>query len=75
MLFVVAGGNFLGEDGQPQGSDPTPGIFGLIVLTPNGANLGVIGTNGLYEEYEAYGGYPQRDTVTVHKLGPNGKYG
>ena len=22
-----------------------------------------------------YGGYPQHDTVTVHKLGPNGRYG
>jgi hypothetical protein len=75
MLFVVAGGNFLGEDGQPQGSDATPGLLGLIILTPNGANLGVVGTNDLYEGYEAYGGYPQRNTVTVHKLGPNGTYG
>jgi hypothetical protein len=72
MLFVVAGGNFLGDDGQPQGSDPAPGILGLIVLTPNGAKLGVVGTNGLFEGYENYGGYPQHDDVTVRKLGPNG---
>jgi hypothetical protein len=58
-LFVVAGGNYLDEDGQPQGADPIPGVLGLIVLTPNGANLGVVGTNGLYEGYESYGGYPQ----------------
>jgi hypothetical protein len=74
MLFVVAGGNFL-EDGWPQTSDAAPGILGLIKLTPNGANLGVVGTNDLYEGYESYGGYPEHDTVTVHKLGPNGGYG
>jgi hypothetical protein len=74
MLFVVAGGNFL-EDGWPQTSDPAPGILGLIVLTPNGANLGLVGTNDLYEAYENYGGYPEHDTVTVQKLGPNGRYG
>jgi hypothetical protein len=75
MLFVVAGGNYLDEDGQPQGADPSAGVLGLILLTPNGANLGVVGTNDLYEGYESYGGYPQHDTVTVHKLGPNGTYG
>ena len=75
MLFVVAGGNFLDEDGRPQASDPAPGILGLIVLTPNGANLGLVGTNDLYEGYMNYGGYPEHDTVTVHKLGPNGRYG
>ena len=74
MLFVVAGGNFL-VDGLPAGGDPDPGLLGLIVLTPNGANLGVVGTNDLYERYESYGGYPEHDTVTVHKLGPNGTYG
>ena len=47
------------------------GVLGLIVLTPNGANLGVVATNGLYVGYENYGGYPQRDTVTPHRLGPN----
>jgi hypothetical protein len=45
------------------------------VLTPNGANLGVVATNDLYQGYESYGGYPEHDTVTVHKLGPNGRYG
>jgi hypothetical protein len=74
MLFVVVGGNFL-EDGQPETSDPAAGLLGLIVLTPNGAKLGVVGTNDLYEGYESYGGYPQHDTVTVRKLGPNGTYG
>ena len=75
MLFVVAGGNFLDEGGRPQTSDPAPGILGLIVITPNGANLGLVGTNDLYEGYMNYGGYPEHDTVTVHKLGPNGRYG
>ena len=38
------------------------------------ANLGVVATT-LYEEFETYGRYPQRDTVTLHQLGPNGTYG
>ena len=75
MLFVVAGGNSLDKDGRPEGADPNPGLLGLIVLTPNGANLGVVATNDLYEGYESYGGYPQHDTVAVRKLGPNGRYG
>ena len=50
-------------------------MLGLIVLTPKGANLGVVATNDLYEGYENYGGYPQHDTVNVHKLGQNGTYG
>ena len=75
LLLVVAGGNYLDEDGQPQGADPSLGVFGLIVLTPNGANLGVVATNDLYEGYESYGGYPQHDTIAVRKLGPNGAYG
>ena len=70
MLFVVAGGQQLvGEQLEPAGGDPDAGLLGLIVLTPNGANLGVVATNDLYEGYENYGGYPQHDTVTVHKLG------
>jgi hypothetical protein len=75
MLFVVAGGNLIDEDGRPHQSDPDAGVIGLIVLTPNGANLGVVGKNDLYEGYENYGRYPQYDTVTVHRLGPNGTYG
>ena len=35
MLFVVAGGNLLDEDGQPEGCGLCPGVLGLIVLTPN----------------------------------------
>jgi hypothetical protein len=54
MLFVVAGGQQLIE-GEACGSDPCAGLLGLIVLTPNGANLGVVGTNDLYEGYESYG--------------------
>ena len=50
-------------------------MLGLIVLTPNGANLGVVATNDLCEGYDTYGGYPQHDAVTVHRLGPNGAYG
>ena len=81
MLFIVAGGHHLDEDGQPQGCHPCAGVLGLIVLTPNGANLGVVATNDLYEGYDTYGGYPGRyrpssdASVTVHKLGPNGTYG
>ena len=50
-------------------------MFGLIVLTPNGANLDVVATNDLYEGYNTYGGYPGHDSVTIHKLGPKETYG
>jgi hypothetical protein len=73
MLFIVAGGQQL-DGGRPMEADPNLGVLGLIALTPRGANLGVVATT-LYEGFEAYGGYPQRDTVTLHQLGPNGTYG
>jgi hypothetical protein len=75
QLFIVAGGQQLDDEGQPLICHACPGVFGLIVLTPNGANLGVVATDNLYEGYNSYGGYPGHDTVTVHKLGPNGTYG
>src|SRR5260370_12128093 len=75
MLFIVAGGQQLDKEGRPMGAHPEAGVLGLIVLTPNGANLGVVATNDLYEGYDTYGGYPQHDLVTIHKLGPNGAYG
>ena len=75
MLFIVAGGQKLDEEGRPEEYHAAQGVFGLIVLTPNGANLDVVATNDLYEGFETYGGYPQHDAVTIHKLGPNGAYG
>ena len=63
MLFIVAGGQQLDEDGQPSECHPCAGVLGLIVLTPNGANLGVVATNDLYEGYDTYGGYPQGDNI------------
>jgi hypothetical protein len=74
MLFIVAGGQQLDEEGRPMEADPSLGVLGLIALTPRGANLGVVATT-LYEGFEPYGGYPQRDSVTIHRLGPNGTYG
>jgi hypothetical protein len=70
MLFIVAGGQQLDEEGRPMEADPSLGVLGLIVLTPRGVNLGVVATT-LYEGYEPYGGYPQRDTVSLQQLGPN----
>jgi hypothetical protein len=75
MLFIVAGGQKLDEEGRPEEYHAAQGVFGLIVLTPNGANLVVVATNDLYEGYNAYGGYPEHDSVTVHKLGPKETYG
>jgi hypothetical protein len=59
------------------GNRSAPVLFRIadIQLTPNGENLSVVATNGLYEGYDTYGGYPQDDLVTIHKLGPNGAYG
>ena len=75
MLFIVAGGQQLDESGEPLESHPAVGALGLIVLTTNGANLGVVATNGLYEAYESYGRPPRREDVKVRELGPNGAYG
>ena len=44
-------------------------------MTPNGANLGVVATNDLYEWFGPYNSIPEHDTVTIHRLGPNGAYG
>jgi hypothetical protein len=49
QLFVVAGGQQLNEGGQPLECHPCARVLGLIVLTPNGAKLGVVATNDLYE--------------------------
>ena len=75
MIFIVAGGHQVNEDGSLAGGHPTSGGLGLIVLTPNGANLGVVATNDLYEWFGSYNSIPQYDTVTIHRLGPNGTYG
>jgi hypothetical protein len=74
MLFVVAGGQKLDEEGRPQECHGCPGVLGLIVLTPNGANLGVVATS-LHEEFQHSGLPPQRNSVTIQRLGPNGAYG
>jgi hypothetical protein len=75
MIFIVAGGHQVNEDGSLAGGHPTSGGLGLIGLTPNGANLGVVATNDLYEWFGSYNSIPQYDTVTIHRLGPNGTYG
>jgi hypothetical protein len=74
MLFIVAGGQKL-EEGIPAEYHAATGVFGLIVLTPRGAHLGAVATNNLYEGFETYGRYPRPESVTIHRLGPNGAYG
>jgi hypothetical protein len=69
FLFIVAGGERI-----PFGGHAARGILGLIVLTPNGANLGVVATN-LYVPYGSWGLSPERKSVTFERLGPNGTYG
>ena len=74
MLFIVAGGQQLNEEGQPLECHACVGVLGLIVLRPNGANLGVVATN-LYASYGHSGLSPEGDSVTLQRLGPNGAYG
>jgi hypothetical protein len=74
MLFIVAGGQQLDEEGRPAEHYAAEGVLGLIVLTPRGANLGVVATT-LYEGFEKYGRPPRPESVTIHRLGPNGAYG
>jgi hypothetical protein len=54
MLFIVAGGHQVNEEGGLANGHATRGGLGLIVLTPNGANLGVVATNDLYERFGTY---------------------
>jgi hypothetical protein len=75
MLFIVAGGQQLNDEGERAGGHGTSAGLGLIVLTPNGANLGVVATNDLYEWFQTYNRPPEYDSVTVHRLGPNGACG
>ena len=75
MLFIVAGGHLLDEEGEVASGHALSGGLGLIVLTPNGANLGVVATNDLYEWFGTYNRIPEHDTVTIHRLGPNETYG
>jgi len=69
MLFIVAGGQQLNEEGQPLECHACVGVLGLIVLTPNGANLGVVATN-LYASYGHSGLSPEGDSVTLQRDPP-----
>jgi hypothetical protein len=73
MFFIVAFG--LNEEGPPGAGHATSGGLGLIVLTPNGANLGVVATNDLYEWFQNYNRPPNHNAITIQRLGPNGAYG
>jgi hypothetical protein len=79
MLFIVAFGQQITEYGELftilEAGHPTSGGLGLIVLTPNGATLGVVATNDLYEWFQTYNRPPKHDAITIHRLGPNGAYG
>jgi len=79
MLFIVAFGQQITEDGELfeifEAGNALSGGLGLIVLTPNGANLGVVATNDLYEWFQTYNRPPQHDSITIRQLGPNGAYG
>ncbi len=74
-LFIVIAGQRLNDDGTPEESHPDTGILGLIVLSASGAQLGIIATNSLYEDFGSFGTVPPADSFTVHELGPNASYG
>ena len=86
-LFIVAGGQLTRQpneedkekgkavcDAPSGGSHADSGALGLIVLVPNGANLGVVATK-LYASYGQWGASPERESVTFQHLGPKGTYG
>lgn len=74
-LFIVIAGQKLDDDGTPQESHVSSGVLGLIVLSENGAQLDVVATNGLYEDFGSFGSVPPVTSFTIHELGPNGSYG
>jgi hypothetical protein len=86
-LFIVAGGQLIQPPNEeskltcdaeslkslPRGHGGS-GALGLIVLMPNGPNLGVVAIN-LYAPYGSWGLSPERDSVTFERIAPNGAYG
>ena len=75
-LFIVVFGQQLDEEGKPTvGGHGRSGGLGLIVLTPNGATLGVVATNNLYEWFQTCNRPPNHNAITIQRLGPNGAYG
>jgi len=75
MFFIVAFGQMLDDEGELARGHGISGGLGLIVLTQNGANLGVVATNSLYEWFQTYNRPPNHNAITIQRLGPNGAYG
>ena len=74
-LFIVIAGQKLDDNGAPEDWHSASGVLGLIVLMQNGAQLGVVATNSLYEDFGSFGKVPPMNSFAVHELGPNESYG
>ena len=72
MFFFVAFGQMLDDEGELARGHGISGGLGLIVLTQNGANLGVVATNSLYEWFQTYNRPPNHNAIAIQRLGPNG---
>ena len=74
-LFIVVAGQKLDDEGKPEDYHSASGVLGLLVLSEDGAQLGVVATNNLYEDFGSFGTVPPVESLTVRELGPNGSYG
>ncbi|MFT3988979.1 hypothetical protein [Aestuariivirga sp.] len=75
LYFVVAGGERLDDQGEPQNSHADSGVLGLVVLTAKNGALGEIAQNSLYQDFGSFGALPLAENFKVRELGPNGNYG
>jgi hypothetical protein len=75
ILFIVIAGQTLRDDGTPVTCHACRGVLGLIVLSENGTQLGLVAKNNFYEDFGTYGSLPPVESFTLRELGPNGSYG
>jgi hypothetical protein len=75
ILFIVIAGQTLRDDGTPVDCHACRGVLGLIVLSENGTQFGIVAKNSFYEDFGTYGSLPPVDSFTLRELRPNGSYG
>lgn len=74
-FFLVIGGPFLDENGQPREAHVDSGAMGLIALKENGRSLKLVAKNDLHSPFGTFGSLPTEDQFSIREIGPNETYG
>ena len=74
-LFLVIGGTFLDESGQPRDAHVDSGAMGLIILKESGQSMKLVAKNDLHSPFGTFGSLPDEDQFSVREIGPNDTYG